>query len=164
NSSIEPPQQHDWQLRAVQLILEAARQTEDEELINSEVGSLPQLIRPIFDIESRARDLALTKTEIMILNELRQSPTIEELIAWSNRPTAEVLRSLYALLSAGILDKPTAPAFAERIETESLSEPSSNYSRPPVAQPVANHSGHLRPPSPIQAKAVEQPLAQSGSR
>src|SRR5262249_26458555 len=107
DGSTEPEHQYEWRLRAAELVLDAARKLNNEDQLHKEIGDLQQTLQPVFDLEGRARNLSLTEAESSILSAIEESITIADLIVKANRPTLETLRSLYALMSAGIIDRPS---------------------------------------------------------
>jgi len=86
DGAAEPPEHHNWQLRASELILEAARLTTDESRLRGELGDLNQVFEPIFNLEERVRKLFLTQSEVAVLSQLDSPISIRNMIARLGRP------------------------------------------------------------------------------
>ncbi|MEW6732180.1 MAG: DUF4388 domain-containing protein [Acidobacteriota bacterium] len=160
DTAAQPPQRRDWQIRALELILEAARKTEDEAIWHEEFGDLRYVLQPVFNIEERTHGLLLTQEEVAILNEMEQPIPIKQLITHSGFPLEVVRRSLYALRAAGIIESPQPPAASEEVEKSFVATPVSSVERPPLAQPVPPPAQAVQA---FRASPVPTPSAKSES-
>lgn len=159
NGSTEPEQRYDWRLRAAELVLDAARKIKNADQLYGEIGDLGQILQPVFDLENRTRILSLTEEETTIISAIEESISITDLIAKVNSPAVETLRSIYALMSAGILDRPSLLTDYDEVEFEFAEAAPSP--EPAQQQPVSfRHTGSLPKVIPTaRAVPMTEPVA-----
>lgn len=150
DGSAEPPLVHEWQMRAADLILEAARACTDEEALKREIGDLRQVLPAVFDLETRTRGLLLTPTEAELVAELNVPTMINQLITKLGKPIVETLRSIHALRSAGILDAPHATIGTGELQSSSA-----------LAQEMKPQMAQKAEPVRPTEKALEKSLNES---
>ncbi|MGH9336375.1 MAG: DUF4388 domain-containing protein, partial [Vicinamibacteria bacterium] len=99
------------------VILEGIRRLKDYTRIYAGVGPLETVLRPSDHAEGLTHKLNLDEDESQVLSLVNGRLNVEQILAMSYLPNFETLRILFALLSAGVLDRGGA-AESERLGIE----------------------------------------------
>jgi tetratricopeptide (TPR) repeat protein len=153
DGAAETPVVNQWHIRAADLIMEAARLISDEGRLRAEIGDPDRLmVGPVYNIDERVRGLLLVPIEFSVLSQLEEPLTIARLSDRLGLPMLEILRCIYALCSAGVLDIPHE--ISEIVEDNS-DLPVYHAGPSPTAQPI-----RTLPPT---AQSIGQPITQAVS-
>ncbi|MBX7220441.1 MAG: DUF4388 domain-containing protein [Blastocatellia bacterium] len=131
-------------LTTASIILEGVRRIEDFEVIRRGLGDLNRLVSPSSSPLLRLQTISLKPVERRLV-ELVKSPTdLLQLLINSQAPPDMTLRSLYGLLSAGILEQTQAPQLSRR--TGKFTVPEGMEDNPPAPAPVVQQTPVPAPP------------------
>lgn len=128
------------------LVLEVARSLNDADAIGFALGDLRRRLAPAPDPLLRVQKVALTPAGAYLLSRIDGTSTAEEVLGLSTLPRAETMRSLFALLCAGLVRHAAAPKPPRR------AAPAPDVVPVPLAAPQAVPSAAPAGPS---RKAVE---------
>jgi hypothetical protein len=92
-----------------EMILEAVKRVEDPDIIRYALGDLDRVVGLSSDPLLRFQNIGLTPSDGYVLSRIDGTTSIRELIQLMPNEPDDVLRSLFALLSAGILEFPPVP-------------------------------------------------------
>lgn len=118
------------------IIIEGVRRIEDPEAIRKGLGDLDQVVRTAGDPSALYERLKLTPEEGFVLSRVDGSSTAKELAQLSPLGQETTLRTLYALVSAGLLELETKEP---RKTSEAVEPPAATPEVP--AEPSAEQSG-----------------------
>ncbi|KAF0249025.1 MAG: Zn finger domain-containing DnaJ-class molecular chaperone [bacterium] len=97
------------ELSTASIILEGVRRTSDMDVIERGLGDLNRLVGPCTNPLLRLQTLSLRPLERQIIEVIKEPMSLIKLLVKIKSPSETVLRSLYGLLSAGVLER-FAPA------------------------------------------------------
>jgi hypothetical protein len=100
------PEEGDVTLRVStgELILEAARSVQDPDVVRYNLGNLDRVLSLSSDPLLRFQKIALSPTDGYVLSRVDGSLSAREVVQMIPLPTDEVHRSLFALLSTGVIE------------------------------------------------------------
>jgi eukaryotic-like serine/threonine-protein kinase len=124
-----------------QLILEATRRILDPELVRTVLGDLGRVLVLSADPLLRVQKITLTPADGFVLSRVDGSSKARDVMALVPLPAEDVERSLFSLLSTGIVDYRQEGTSASRVAARTTAQP------PPPPAPI------VTPPRP----AVTQP-------
>ncbi len=138
-----------------ELILEAVRAVRDPDVVRYALGDLDRLLAPSGDPLLRFQKLTLSPTDGFVLSRVDGTTSAREIVQMIPLPAEEVERSLFGLLSTGVVEftatvrrgKPSAAA--EPPAQPSTPPPQATAPSPPAAVPA--------PPQPAGAQATPPP-------
>lgn len=93
------------ELSTASIILEGVRRISDMDVIERGLGDLNRLIGPCTNPLLRLQTLSLRPLERQIIDVIREPISLIKLLIKIKSPAETVLRSLYGLLSAGVLER-----------------------------------------------------------
>jgi len=97
------------ELSTASIILEGVRRTSDMDVIERGLGDLNRLVGPCTNPLLRLQTLSLRPLERQIIEVIKEPMSLIKLLIKIKSPSETVLRSLYGLLSSGVLER-FAPA------------------------------------------------------
>ena len=143
------------------LILQAARSVRDPDVVRYNLGDLDRRLALSSDPLLRFQHVSLGPVDGYLLSRVDGTLSAREVLSLIPLPEEQVHRSLFGLLSAGIVDfvdvapkRPVAPAVARR------SPPAPPAAAPPAlpaAEAVAPPAAAARPPAPVIEKTQPMP-------
>jgi curved DNA-binding protein CbpA len=141
-----------------ELILEAARAVKDPDVVRYALGDVDRVLNLSSDPLLRFQKLTLSPNDGFVLSRIDGTTTVRELLQLIPLPTEETLKSLFGLVSTGIVEygekrkrDSGAAAAASAAAAAPRSEPSARPAPPPP--PAAAPP----PPPPARAAAVAPP-------
>jgi hypothetical protein len=149
-----PGQELTLKLSTAELILEAARAIRDPDVIRYLLGDRDRVLALSEDPLLRFQQLALSPTDGFVLSRADGTLSAREIERMIPLPEEEVQRSLFGLLSTGILEY----GAERRPRPEGPAGPPSQATAETPAPPSATNSAPA-PASPPEARAFEAPEA-----
>jgi hypothetical protein len=134
--AVSAAEETDTQFETMELILEASRRVDEMSVLEKQIPARDQVLRYTANAASANRQTTLTHQENAVLRLVNGVNTIKEIIYQSGYDEFTVVKALYTLLSAGIIDvkekieltlqteqEPKAPAAPSYTETEKKNVP-----------------------------------------
>ena len=160
-----PDEETTVRLTPGEMILHVARRLEDPEAVRYAVGDLERILTAAPDPLLRVQKIGLTPSDAYVLSRVDGSSKAREIVELVGGDGDEVVKSLFALLCAGLIRK-TAPKPRAR-RPAPPPEPPAPAAPPPPAPPPAPVVVVAPAPEPTpldpeaEAQQVEQSLAEA---
>jgi serine/threonine protein kinase/tetratricopeptide (TPR) repeat protein len=163
-------------LSTLELILEAARRVQDPAVVRKVVGSLERVPVVARDAFNRFRNIALTPADGFLLSRIDGRAAARDLFQIIPLPAEDVERSLFSLLSTGVVEYHASEARvpAQRLRAvpppaspgPPVTPPASRAPTPPMAAPEAAAPAPrpFPPPHPTGASEARRALEEERSR
>lgn len=140
-----------------EMIFEVARRLEDPEAIRYAVGDLERVLGPAPDPLLRVQKIALTPGDAYLLSRIDGTSKAAEIVELVGLPKDEVLKSLLALLCAGLIRRIAPRKPARRPAPAAAPPPKPPVAPPPPALPAPPAAAEPPPaPPPLDSEAEAQ--------
>lgn len=156
-SSAAPEQETTLRLTPGEMILEVARRLEDPEAVRYAVGDLERVLGASPDPLLRVQKIALTPGDAYVLSRIDGTSKAAEIVELVGLPKDEVLKSLLALLCAGLIRRIERRKVARR-----PAPPAPPVAPPPPALPAPPPAA-APPPLDSEAEAQQAELSLSAA-
>lgn len=127
-----------------EMILDVARRLQDADAIDYAVGDLERVLAPTADPLLRIQKIALTPGDAYVLSRIDGTSKAKEIVELVNLPKADVLRSLFALLCAGLIRRVFPRKPVRRPPLPALPPPEAAVPKPQAPARVVS----VAPPAP----------------
>jgi hypothetical protein len=159
-----PEEETTLRLTPGEMILQVARRLEDPEAVRYAVGDLERVLSAAPDPLLRVQKLGLTPADAYVLSRVDGSSKAREIVELVGGDRDEVLKSLLALLCAGLIRKTVPKKPVRRVVAKPEPPPPQKPEPPPPPPPVVEAAP---PPAPqpldleTEALQVEQKIAEA---
>lgn len=152
--SASPLDQHaTLRLTPGEMILDVARRLQDADAIDYAVGDLERVLAPAPDPLLRVQKIALTPGDAYVLSRIDGTSKAREIVDLVGLPKADVLRSLFALLCAGLIRRVLPRQPVRRPAAPAPPPPEAAMPKPQAPARVVP----VAPPTPLVETRVEIP-------
>jgi hypothetical protein len=138
------------------MILDVARRLQDAEAIDYAVGDLERVLGPAADPLLRIQKIALTPGDAYVLSRIDGTSRAREIVELVNLSKAEVLRSLFALLCAGLIRRVLPRKPVRRPVVPALPPPEAAVLKPLAPARVAPVTPPAPPPPPVATRVADE--------
>ncbi len=130
-----------------ELLLEAVRAVRDPEVVRLALGDRDRLLAPSGDPLLRFQKLTLTPADGFVLSRVDGATSAREIVQMIPLPAEEVERSLFGLLSTGVIE--FTQARPRRAPPAPSSPPAEEAASPPEAEPLPREPEPRSPAAPL---------------
>ena len=139
-----------------EMIIDVARRLQDADAIDYAVGDLDRLLAPAPDPLLRVQKIALTPGDAYVLSRIDGTSKAKEIVELVNLPKADVLRSLFALLCAGLIHRVLPRKPVRRPAVPAPPPPEAAVLKPLAPARVAPAALPAPPSPPVETRVADE--------